>query len=60
MGKWRRWVLWGVLVAAVAAGLLYAFWPRAVPVDLAAVARGHLAVTVDEEGKTRVKQAYIV
>jgi len=60
MQKWRRWILWGVLVAAVAAGLLYAFWPQPVPVDLAAIARGHLAVTVDEEGKTRVKQAYIV
>jgi HlyD family secretion protein len=44
----------------VAAGLVYSFWPRPVPVDLAAVQRGHLAVTVNEEGQTRVKQAYVV
>jgi len=60
MQKWRRWVLWGVLLAVVAAGLVYAFWPQPVPVDLATVGRGHLTVTVDEEGETRVKQAYIV
>jgi len=49
-----------VLLAVVAAGLVYAFWPQPVPVDLATVGRGHLTVTVDEEGETRVKQAYIV
>jgi HlyD family secretion protein len=60
MQKWRRWVLWGGALALVAGGLVYAFWPRPVPVDLATVGRGHLAVTVDEEGETRVKQAYVV
>lgn len=60
MQKWRRWVLWSIALAAVAGGLVYAFWPRPVPVDLATVGRGHLAVTVDEEGQTRVKQAYVV
>lgn len=49
-----------MLLAVVAAGLVYAFWPQPVPVDLATVGRGHLTVTVDEEGETRVKQAYIV
>ena len=60
MQTWRRWILWSVLLAVLAAGLVYAFWPQPVPVDLASVTRGHLAVTVDEEGETRVKQAYIV
>jgi len=60
MQKWRRWVVWSALLALVVAGLVYAFWPQPVPVDLATVGRGHLAVTVDEEGETRVKQAYIV
>lgn len=60
MQKWRRWIVWSALVALVAAGLVYAFWPQPVPVDLASVGRGHLAVTVDEEGMTRVKEAYIV
>ncbi len=38
----------------------YAFWPRAVPVDMAAVSRGPLMVTIDEEAKTRVRDAYVV
>jgi HlyD family secretion protein len=60
MRNWRRWTLWGILVAAVAAGLAYAFRPQPVPVDIAVVSRGHLAVTVDEEGETRAKDTYVV
>jgi HlyD family secretion protein len=45
-----------VLVALIAIGL----WPRAVPVEVVAVSRGPLIVTVDEEGMTRVKNRYIV
>jgi HlyD family secretion protein len=60
MRNWRRWTLWGILLAVVAAGLLYAFRPQAVPVDIAAARRGHLAVTVDEEGETRAKDTYVV
>ncbi|MDP3214054.1 MAG: biotin/lipoyl-binding protein, partial [Deltaproteobacteria bacterium] len=44
----------------VVAGLAYGFMPRAVPVDLAEVKRGPLAVTVEEEGKTRVTERYQV
>jgi len=60
MRNWRRWTMWGLLVAVVAAGIIYAFLPPAVPVDIAAVSRGHLAITVDEEGETRAKDTYIV
>jgi HlyD family secretion protein len=45
-----------LLVALIVAGL----WPRAVPVEVATVARGPLVVTVDEEGMTRVKNRYLV
>jgi HlyD family secretion protein len=58
--KWRRLVLWGVLAFAVLAGLVYAFWPRPVPVDLAEAARGPLVVTVDEEGETRVRDVFVL
>jgi HlyD family secretion protein len=44
----------------VAAGAAYALWPRPLPVDLAAVTRGPLQVTVDEDGKTRLHERYIV
>lgn len=56
---WRRHLplLGGLLlVALIVAGM----WPRAVPVEVAAVTRGPLAVTVDEEGMTRVKNRYVV
>ena len=47
--------------AAVIAGLLaVVLWPTAVQVDVAAVSSGPLAVTVDEEGVTRVRDRFIV
>lgn len=57
---WRRWIVWGVLGAALAAGLVYAFRPQPIPVDLATVARGPLIVTVDEEGETRVRDVFVL
>ena len=47
----------GVLVLGL---LLWAFIPSPVDVDLATVARGPLVVTVDHEGKTRVRERYEV
>jgi HlyD family secretion protein len=40
--------------------LIYAFRPVPVAVDVAIVERGSLTVTVDREGKTRVRERYIV
>ena len=52
----------GMLVTAVvvAAGLALGFMPRPVPVDIAQVARAPLVVTVEDEGKTRVRERYVV
>ena len=44
----------------VAVGLALAFRPTPVPVDLAAASRGPMQVTVDEDGRTRVKDRYVV
>jgi HlyD family secretion protein len=53
--------LFVVLIAAiVVVGLGYAFWPQPVDVDLATVDRGSLQVTVDEDGKTRIREKYVV
>jgi HlyD family secretion protein len=46
--------------ALVALLLLVALWPRALPVDLATVARGPLQVTVEDEGETRVRDRFVV
>lgn len=48
------------MAALVTAGLVIGFMPRAVPVDVAEVTRGPLMVTVEEEGKTRVRERYLV
>ena len=45
-----------VLVAAA----VVAAWPKALPVEEAAVRRAPLEVTVDESGKTRVRDRYVV
>lgn len=50
----------GIVVTLVAAGLVLGFMPRAVPVDIATVARAPLTVTVEEEGKTQVSERYQV
>jgi HlyD family secretion protein len=55
---WRRWAIWGVLGATLVAGLVYAFRPQPVPVDLVTVVSGPLVVTVDEEGETRVRDIF--
>ena len=50
------------LVAAglVAAAVTAAFWPRPVLVDMGVVERGNLVVVIEEEGRTRVSEAYVV
>jgi HlyD family secretion protein len=52
----------GLAVAGLvlAGALVYLFLPAAVEVDVAAVARGPLLVTVDREGMTRVRERYVV
>src|ERR1019366_4656035 len=55
----RRWLPYAgavALVALITAGL----WPRPVPVETARVTVGNLRATVNEEGKTRIKQRYVV
>lgn len=55
----RLWLTLGV-AALVAAGLTYAFWPRPIMVDAGKAVRAPMMVTIDEEAKTRVRDAYVV
>jgi HlyD family secretion protein len=48
------------VVLAVVAAIVWSFVPGPVEVDLGRVTRGALRVTVDEEGKTRVRERYVV
>ena len=55
--RWR----WAVLVfLLMGAGLAFAFWPTATPVDVAEVTRGPMAVGVTDDGVTRAQDVYIV
>lgn len=47
-------------VAGIGGLIAVALWPRAVPVEVATVSRGPLVVTVDEEGRTRVRDRFVV
>lgn len=60
MALTRQRLLLLAALLVLAAGLVYAFLPRAVPVDVVKVARGPLQVTVNEDGKTRIKERYVV
>ena len=56
----RRQVLFAVSALIVVGALAYAFAPRPVPADLTRVGFGPLRVTVDEDGRTRIKERYVV
>jgi HlyD family secretion protein len=46
-----------VIVGAIAA---VALWPESIAVELVAVERGPMLVTIDEEGETRVRDRFVV
>src|ERR1041385_3788928 len=55
----RRWLPYAggiVIIAAIVIGL----WPQPVPVETATATVGNLRATGNEEGKTRIKQRYII
>ena len=59
----RKWIRRGLIALAVLAvvGLIVVAWiPNPVEVEVATVARGPLVVTVNEDGRTRVKDRYLV
>jgi HlyD family secretion protein len=56
----RRAVFMLVVAGLVAGTLAYGFWPQPLPVDVAVIERGPIRVTVDGEGKARVRNVYIV
>ena len=59
----RKWIRRGslALAALVVVGLIVVAWiPNPVEVEVASVTRGPLVVTVNEDGRTRVKDRYVV
>ena len=54
--RYLPWTVGGVLALLIVIGL----WPKPVPVETATVVRGPLIVTVNEEGRTQVRNRYVV
>src|SRR5436190_2680051 len=51
----------GILGAiALLGGVIYGFMPRPIDVDFGQVTQGPLLVSVSEDGKTRIKEKYVV
>ena len=57
---WVKRLLWIVPAAAIAAALVWAFWPKPVAVEVASVTRGPFEVTVTQPGRSRVKDRFVI
>jgi HlyD family secretion protein len=58
--RWKRWLFIGAVLAVVALAVIYGFRPQPALVEAEAVKRGPMQVTIEEEGKTRVSDRYVV
>lgn len=54
----RRLLVWGAIGLCVAGGLVFAFRPQQIPVDIVAVTSGSLLETLDEDGVTRIHDVF--
>lgn len=59
-GRWLKRAGWLTAVVVGAGAALWFAWPRPVPVDMATAVRMPMAVTIDEEARTRVRHVYTV
>lgn len=57
---WRRRILLVVIAVLVAWGLFEGFRPQPIEVDLGTATRGPLRVTIEQEGRTRVVDRYVI
>lgn len=58
ISKNKLWIAGGVLPAVLL--LVWAFWPQATEVEVGAVSRGPFERAVQEDGKTRLRERYVV
>lgn len=56
----NRRIITGLAAAAAVAALAWAFAPRPIEVETATVARGPFEQSIDEDGRTRLRDRYIV
>lgn len=56
----RRWLYWGAGTAALVAALGWAFAPRPLQVEAARVSSGRFETAIEDDGKTRLRDYYVV
>ncbi|MCA9216836.1 MAG: HlyD family efflux transporter periplasmic adaptor subunit [Planctomycetales bacterium] len=60
MRQLARRIIYFLIFASVVGAIAYGFKPQPVDVDVELVSVGPMEVTVDEDGKTRIREKYIV
>ena len=58
--RWRKRIGLSVFLVALILAIAYGLMPGPIPVDIAKVTRGPLRVTIEEEGKTRVMDRFVI
>lgn len=58
--NWKRYVSIAVGALAVVAGVIWAYMPSSILVEIAPVVRGDFQRVIEEDGKTRVRDRYVV
>lgn len=53
-------LLWLLIPLGLLSLVAYGFWPAPLEVEMGVVERGNFLVTVDEDGKTRIREKYTV
>ena len=56
----RGWLVSGLAVAAAVAVIVWAFAPKPIEVEVAHVTQGHFESFVEEDGKSRLRDRYVV
>ena len=56
----RKWGLWALGATVVTVMVWLSFKPKPIAVDTATVTEGPLVVTVTEDGRTRIKERYVI
>jgi len=58
--KWTRTIVFSAAAVAIGAAVYMGLQPQPLEIEVAAVKRGPMRVTIEEEGKTRLRDRYVV